>query len=252
MVEKLNLQLIPHPKPYKLQWINEDGELTVDKQVKVEFPMGNYKDKVLCDVVPMEACHILLGRPWQFDKKTMHNGLTNEITYTHKEKKFILYPLLHSQVVKDQIQMKQKRDEEEKKTKIENQEKALRKQKAWGKSVPSHKVIQKEERIENTFANMLLTEQPSSLLICKGTLTCTATLAETCVIPPQVKELLKEFDDVFSKEGPIGLPPFRGIEHQIDLVPGVSLPNRPTYRTNPEETKEIKSQVQDLLEKGWV
>jgi len=85
MVEKLNLQLIPHPKPYKLQWINEDRELTVDKQVKVELCMGNYKDKVLCDVVPMEACHILLGRPWQFDKKTMHNGFTNEITFTHKE-----------------------------------------------------------------------------------------------------------------------------------------------------------------------
>ena len=33
---------------------------------------------------------------------------------------------------------------------------------------------------------------------------------------------------------------------------GASLPNRPAYRTNPEETKEIESQVQDLLEKGWV
>jgi len=116
MVEKLNLQLVPHPKPYKLQWINEDGELTVDKQVKVEFSVGNYKDNVLCDVVPMEACHILLGRPWQFDKKTMHNGLTNEITFTHNEKKFILNPLSHSQVVKDQVQMKQKRGEEKKKS----------------------------------------------------------------------------------------------------------------------------------------
>jgi len=71
-------------------------------------------------------------------------------------------------------------------------------------------------------------------------------------LPPQVKELLKEVDDIFSEECPIGLPPFRGIEHQIDLVPGASLPNRPTYRTNPEETKEIESQIQDLLEKGWV
>jgi len=116
MVEKVNLQLIPHPKPYKLQWINEDGELTVDKQVKVEFSVANYKDKVLCDVVPIKACHILLGRPWQFDKKTMHNGLTNEITSTHKEKKFVFCPLSHSQVVKDQVQMKQKREEEKKKT----------------------------------------------------------------------------------------------------------------------------------------
>ena len=82
--------------------------------MKVEFAIGNYKDNVLCDVVPMEAFDILLGRPWQFDKKTMHNGLTNEITFTHKEKKFILNPLPHSQVVRDQVQMKQKRDEEKK------------------------------------------------------------------------------------------------------------------------------------------
>jgi len=63
MVKKLNLQLIPHPKPYKLQWINEDGELTIEKRVKVKLSMGNYKDEILCDAVPMEACHILLGRP---------------------------------------------------------------------------------------------------------------------------------------------------------------------------------------------
>ena len=88
------VQQIPHPKPCKLQWISEDGELTVDQQVKVEFSMRNYKDKVLCDVVPMEACHILLGRPWQFDKKTMHNGLTNEITFTHKEKEVCILSLI--------------------------------------------------------------------------------------------------------------------------------------------------------------
>nr|AAK14317.1 putative POL3-like reverse transcriptase [Phaseolus coccineus] len=72
------------------------------------------------------------------------------------------------------------------------------------------------------------------------------------VLPPQVENLLSEFEDLFSQEGPIGLPPLRGIEHQIDFIPGASLPNRPPYRTNPEETKEIESQVQDLLEKGWV
>jgi len=123
MVDKLNLQLILHPKPYKLKWINEDGELIVDKRVKVKLSVGNYKDEVLCDVVLMEACHILLGRPWQFDKKTMHNGLTNEITFIHREKKFVLYPLSPSQVVQDQVQMKQKR-EDEKTKRVENQEKS--------------------------------------------------------------------------------------------------------------------------------
>jgi len=79
----------------------------------------------------------------------------------------------------------------------------------------------------------------------KKTLTCTATLSEPSVLPPRVKSLIKELDDLFPQEEPIGLRPFRGIEHQINLVPGASLPNRLAYRTNPEETKEIESQVQE-------
>jgi len=83
----------------------------------------------------------------------------------------------------------------------------------WEKSVPSHKVIQKEENFENKIEKIILSEQPSGLLLCKGILACTATFFETCELPPQVKKLLKEFGDVFPKEGPIGLPPFRGIKH---------------------------------------
>jgi len=71
-------------------------------------------------------------------------------------------------------------------------------------------------------------------------------------LPRQIKELLEEFKDVFLDELPKGLPPIRGIEHQNDLVPGVSLPNRPAYRCNPEEAKEIQKQVGELLEKGYV
>ena len=56
----------------------------------------------------------------------------------------------------------------------------------------------------------------------------------------------------FSDELPQGLPPLRGIEHHIDLIPGAPLPNRAPYRTNPEETKEIERQIQELLAKGHV
>jgi hypothetical protein len=44
----------------------------------------------------------------------------------------------------------------------------------------------------------------------------------------------------------------RGIEHQIDLIPGASLPNRAAYTTNPEEMKEIQRHVQELLDNGYV
>uniref|UniRef100_A0A2N9HB23 CCHC-type domain-containing protein n=1 Tax=Fagus sylvatica TaxID=28930 RepID=A0A2N9HB23_FAGSY len=62
----------------------------------------------------------------------------------------------------------------------------------------------------------------------------------------------KEFEDVFPEEMPNELPPIRGVEHQIDFVPGAAIPNRPAYRSNPEETKELQRQVEDLMSKGYV
>jgi hypothetical protein len=59
------------------------------------------------------------------------------------------------------------------------------------------------------------------------------------VIPSMTVSLFQEFDDVFLEDIPNGLPPLRGIEHQIDLVPGDSIPNHPAYRSSPEETKEL-------------
>jgi ribulose bisphosphate carboxylase small subunit len=67
-----------------------------------------------------------------------------------------------------------------------------------------------------------------------------------------VSNVLQEFSDMLPEEVLVGLPPLRGIEHQIDLIPGASLPNRAPYRTNPEETKEIQKQVQALLDKGYI
>ncbi|XP_052197121.1 uncharacterized protein LOC127804307 [Diospyros lotus] len=130
LVEKLNLSIIKHSRPYKLQWLNECGEVKVTQQVLVSFSIGKYSDEVLCDVVPMHASHILLGRPWEFDRR--------------------------------------------------------------------------------------------------------------------------EYEDVFPEDIPPGLPPIRGIEHQIDFIPRVTIPNRPAYRSNPEETKELQRQVQELMEKGYV
>ncbi|XP_048236341.1 uncharacterized protein LOC107261617 [Ricinus communis] len=62
----------------------------------------------------------------------------------------------------------------------------------------------------------------------------------------------EEFEDVFPDEIPSGLPPIRGIEHQIDFVPGSTIPNGLAYRANPEKTKELQRQVEELLNKGYV
>ena len=63
------------------------------------------------------------------------------------------------------------------------------------------------------------------------------------IIPSVVISLLQEFDDVLLDDIPSGLPPLRGIEHHVDLVPEASILNRPAYRSNPEEMKELQRQV---------
>ena len=71
-------------------------------------------------------------------------------------------------------------------------------------------------------------------------------------LPSVFVSLLQEYEDVFPNDVPSGLPHIRGIEHQIDFVPGATIPNRSAYRSNPEETKELQRQVEELLTKGHV
>ncbi|XP_024010672.1 uncharacterized protein LOC112086127 [Eutrema salsugineum] len=107
MVDRLGLEKTKHPRPYKLQWLNDATELKVTEQVTVPFSVVKYRDKVLCDVVPIQAGHLLLGRPWQFDKATLHNGRTNYYSFTHMDRKFNLAPLSPSEVHELQSKMAQ-------------------------------------------------------------------------------------------------------------------------------------------------
>ncbi|XP_057990739.1 uncharacterized protein LOC110655165 [Hevea brasiliensis] len=86
LVEKLRLPTTLHPKPYGLQWLNDCGKLRVIKQVLVPFSIGKYHNEVVCDVVPMVATHLLLGRPWQFDRSVVHDGKKNKPAYRSNPK----------------------------------------------------------------------------------------------------------------------------------------------------------------------
>jgi hypothetical protein len=71
-------------------------------------------------------------------------------------------------------------------------------------------------------------------------------------LPEEIQELLEEFSDIVVDELPCLLPPIRSISHHIDLIPGVSLPNKVAYRFTLQENEEVKRQVQDLMDKELV
>ncbi|GKV11009.1 hypothetical protein SLEP1_g22298 [Rubroshorea leprosula] len=62
----------------------------------------------------------------------------------------------------------------------------------------------------------------------------------------------KRLQGCVSNDVPNGLPPIRGIEHQIDFIPSATIPNRPAYRSNPNETKKLQRQIKELMKKGHV
>jgi hypothetical protein len=71
-------------------------------------------------------------------------------------------------------------------------------------------------------------------------------------ISDDARAIINEYKDVFPNDLPSGLPPKRDIDHRIDLVPGQAPPSRPTYRMSQPEMDELKKQLTDLMDKGYV
>ncbi|KAL4376552.1 hypothetical protein GQ457_02G026320 [Hibiscus cannabinus] len=191
MVEKLGMRTTKHPNPYRLQWLNDGGEVRVTKQVVVPFTIGT----------------------------------TNRYSFMHAGKKITLAPLTPSQVQEDQIRLRKNVEEIQGKKKMN--------------------VYASSKDIRKCLSSQL------SLLVVLYKDNC--LLAENSIeLPAAISSLLQDYKDVFPDETPKGLPPLRGIEHQIDFIPGATIPNIPAYQSNPEETKELQKQIFELLDKGYI
>ena len=63
--------------------------------------------------------------------------------------------------------------------------------------------------------------------------------------------VVKDFPDVFSEELP-GMPPDRDIEFLIELFPGIGPISKRPYRMLAQDLEEIKKQIKELLDKGYI
>ena len=64
-------------------------------------------------------------------------------------------------------------------------------------------------------------------------------------------EWLKEYQDVFPKEL-TNLPPDQELVHEIELIPGAQPAARAPYKMSPSEALELKNQLNQLLEQGFI
>eukprot|EP00253_Pinus_taeda_P012663 PITA_12663 len=214
VVEKLKLKTRKHPTPYKVSRLQKGHQLLVNEQCEVELQLGKYKDKIVCDVMPMDVCHILLGRPWQYDRGAMHDG--KRTTY-----KFGKYGINHTLLPM-------------------GEEDASRK-----KTDPKTLLLGGKEYLQQIEEN-----EVNFVVICKPKVIVTST--KVSYLPIEIQEMLDKCCDIIVDNFPIELPPIRRISHHIDLIHGANLPKKAAYRMTPTENEEVRKQVQELLDKGLI
>jgi hypothetical protein len=212
MVDKLALSTKPHPRPYHIHWLNNSGKGKITKLVRLNFAIGPYHDVVECDVVPMQAYHILLGRPWQFDKDSMHHGRLNQYSFLHHDKKLVLHPMspeasMHNDVV---VARKTKsHDHAEIANHIAGKD-GVKHGKIHSNSVACKKneITLKGGCLLSTKAEvneLLASNSIPYALICKDALISLHDMQQS--LPHIVANILQQYADVFPSEIPAGLPP---------------------------------------------
>jgi hypothetical protein len=192
MVEKMELETIVHPSPYRVSWLQKGHQVNVTKQCLVEFKIGGYKDEILCDVIPMDVCHLLLGRPWKYYKNVVHDGRKNTYTLEKNGRTHMLLSIKDKEV----------------KPEVSNTVLLM-----------SGKEILKEVK-KKEYTQFIVVRKPRIVL--------TSTRVDDLL--EEIQKLLEEFANIVVEELPCSLPPIISISHHIDLIPGANLPRKAEYR----------------------
>jgi hypothetical protein len=187
----------------------------------------------------------------------MHHGRLNQYSFLHHDKKIVLHPMSPKAILYDDVAAARKTKSHDH-TQIAHHIAA--KDDVKHEKSHSNFVATKKNEItlkggcllstKSEINDLLVSNSVSYALICKDAFISLHNMQQSLL--PIMANVLQEYADVFPSEVPSELPPLRGIEHQIDLILGASLLNHAPYRTNPEETKEIQRQVQQLLDRGYV
>ena len=83
LVEKFGLTTRLHPHPYNIQWVNSYDRIKVTEIVRIEFSIGFYKGSLDFDIVHLQVCQLLLGKPWISENNIVHDKIANKYSFKY-------------------------------------------------------------------------------------------------------------------------------------------------------------------------
>jgi RNase H-like domain found in reverse transcriptase/Reverse transcriptase (RNA-dependent DNA polymerase)/Integrase zinc binding domain/Integrase core domain/gag-polyprotein putative aspartyl protease len=189
--------------------------LTSDHVQRLSFSLSNYSDQDTFHEVDLEGFDLILGRPWLSRVNPDINWKTGTLRLKHKGEKITL----------------SKADDD-----------ATRR-------IASSLILSiaqiRKLRKANTPMFLVLLERTTDALENRK--------AGDGKFQESMQKLIEEFNDVLPKgEVKPPFPPDRAVVHEIPTEPDKTPPHKPVYRLSPKELEELKAQLEDLINRGFI
>ncbi|XP_057844989.2 uncharacterized protein LOC131054474 [Cryptomeria japonica] len=194
-----------------VEWLEAPESHFECNEVVENQKIGEYRDKVLCDVPEMDSCHFLLGRPWKYDVNSQHDGKKNIYIVTKDGVSYTRTPLPD-----------------------DNKDKRL----VASVMLVNEKDLMKTLKEENAPCFAIVVK-PKGVMKEKPT----NKVKERSVGPKEVHEFLSKYQGIVAGRTLDTLPPHKDVSHCIDLIPGSTLPNKVVYKMTPEQNEEVVRHV---------
>jgi hypothetical protein len=93
VIKQLALPKTLHPQPYTIGWLFQGSNLHGRQQCRLSYEINPFKDKVLCDVSPLEVWDVLLGQPYLWKRHFVYESRPRSVIITLNKK---LYRILEA------------------------------------------------------------------------------------------------------------------------------------------------------------
>ncbi len=242
LVEKLNLKIESQKfVNYVVEVANGKKDLSLGLVKNMKLSFESFSEIFDFIVYPIPRYDIILGMKWLEKKnilidckeKKIREGKDNEErkTMIHPERlqRMLVQEIFQEGIVEQEKEIMRKKNLNEEVSLINQQ-------------ICSLNSIKKDRKsIESVFLFYFHAEEEDL----EGKV-------ENSGVPGQAKELLASFSDIFPEDLPSGLPPIREVDHEIKILPESLPPSKMAYRISPADSKELRSQLDDLLKKGFI